>query len=246
MSNTDRTKTHDKSPQPDKKGNVIRFTTGRETPPRIRLVVVDDHMMFLQGLVALLSEEGQFQVIAQATSGKQAIEEIKRHHPDIALIDISMPDMSGLEVARTVQGDMPDVKVLMLTMHEEERLFFEALKQGASGYFLKGASSDELISAILAIHEGDVYIPPSLATYLVKDFVERGKSSNIKPIEPLSPREEQVLRLIAQGLTNYEIADELTITFNTVKTHRLRIYQKLGFHKRSQLLAFAMQKGLLS
>jgi two-component system response regulator NreC len=224
---------------------VLHFLRDRGSA-KVRLVVVDDHPIFLEGLIALLAEDPRLLVVGQATSGRQGLEEIRRCHPDLAIIDISMPDISGLEVTRVVREELPEIKVLILTMHEEPGFFFEALKQGASGYFLKGSSSDELISAIITIYGGDVYLPPSLALFLVQDFIEREKAGKIRPIEPLSHRESEVLHLIAQGFTNAEIAQHLTISLNTVKTHRLRIYQKLGFHKRSELLAFAMRNGLVS
>lgn len=220
--------------------------TGRN-PPRLRLVVADDHTLMLQGLVALLKDEPNVEVVATATNGRQALEEIKRFHPDIALLDITMPVMNGLEVTREVVAHFPEVKVLLLTMHEEEAFFFEALRVGASGYVLKDASSEELLPAIFAVYEGGVYLPPKLAGMLVRDRMSLEHVEKAEfPREPLTVREEEVLKLIAQGLTNQEIAQRLVLGLTTVKTHRQHIYQKLRFHTRSQLVDYASRRGLIS
>lgn len=220
--------------------------TSADEKRRVRLVVADDHTLLLQGLVALLKEEPKLEVVGQATTGRKALEEVRRLRPDIALLDITMPDMNGLEVTRAVTAQFPEVKVLILTMHEEEAFFFEALRAGASGYVLKGASSEELLSAIFAVSEGGVYLPPKLAGTVLRDYLDREKTGkDSPPREPLTPREEEVLRLIAQGLTNQEIAERLVLGLNTVKTHRLHIYQKLGLHTRADLVEYAMRRGLL-
>jgi DNA-binding NarL/FixJ family response regulator len=137
---------------------------------RVRLVIADDHKVLLEGLVSLLKEEEGIEVVGQAVNGRKALEEIQRLRPDVALLDISMPEMSGLEVTRQVTTRFHEVKVLILTMHEEEAFFFEALRSGASGYVLKGASGDELLAAILAVHEGGVYLPPKLAGIVLRDY----------------------------------------------------------------------------
>ncbi len=217
-----------------------------QASPRVRVVVADDHKLVLQGLVSLLAEDEGIEVVGQAVNGREALEEIQRLHPDVALLDITMPEMSGLEVTRKVTDQLPDVKVLILTMHEEEAFFFEALRLGASGYVLKGASSDELLAAIVAVHEGGVYLSPRLAGMVLHDYLEAGRRGKAgPPREPLTAREEGVLRLVSQGLTNQEIADHLVLSLNTVKTHRLHVYQKLGLHTRAELVAYALQRGLL-
>lgn len=216
-----------------------------QASPRVRVVVADDHKLVLQGLVSLLTEDEGIEVVGQAVNGREALEEIQRLHPDVALLD-TMPEMSGLEVTRKVTDQLPDVKVLILTMHEEEAFFFEALRLGAAGYVLKGASSDELLTAIVAIHEGGVYLSPRLAGMVLHDYLEAGRQGKADPPrEPLTAREEGVLRLVSQGMTNQEIADHLVLSLNTVKTHRLHVYQKLGLHTRAELVAYALQRGLL-
>lgn len=209
----------------------------------IRLIVADDHVVVREGLAGLLDDEADLQVVGQASTGEEAVALARRFRPEVALLDISMPGLSGLEAASQIAGELPSVRVLILTMHEEEAFFFEALRAGASGYVLKGASSEELLSAIRAVHNQGVYLSPQLAGVLVRDFL--GHHPDPALGDPLTPREREVLRLIAEGLTNSMIARRLTLSPNTVKTHRLRIYQKLNLGDRASLVAYAVQRGLL-
>ena len=199
----------------------------------------------LEGLVALLQGEPGMQVIGQATTGREALEEVRRRRPDVALLDISMPEMSGLEITRQLTDEMPDVRTLILTMHDEDAFFFEALQAGASGYVLKGAGKEEILSAIGAVAGDGVYIPPQLAKGLVREALRQAGPEDSATWEPLTERENAVLRLIADGFTNKEIADQLILSLNTVKSHRLRLYQKLRLHTRAELVAFARRKGIL-
>ena len=210
----------------------------------IRLIVADDHVVVREGLVALLEEEPDMQVMGQAGTGREAVRMATQLRPDIALLDIAMPDMNGLEATRQILTEESEVNVLILTMHDEEVFFFEALRAGAAGYVLKGARSDELLGAIRAVHDGGVYLPPALAGRLVQDFLAR--ESDPSPDDLLTPREQEVLTLIAQGLTNRDIAEVLTLSINTVKTHRLHIYQKLDLRDRAGLVDYALRRGLLS
>lgn len=212
-------------------------------PDMPQLVIADDHEVVRDGLVALLEDEPDLKVVAQAGTGREALELVRRHRPDVALLDITMPDMTGLEATRTIVDELPQVQVLILTMHEEDTFFFEALRAGASGYVLKGAPSAELLAAIRVVDAGGIYLSPKLAGSLVLDYLERhpGPSSD----DLLTPREREVLALIARGRTNGEIAEHLTLSINTVKTHRLHIYQKLDLHDRSALVEYALRRGLL-
>lgn len=212
---------------------------------RIRIVVADDHAIVLEGLVALLENEPGMQVVGTATDGRQALDVLRRGRPDIALLDITMPGMTGLEITRHLTDEMPEVRTLILTMHDEDAFFFEALQAGASGYVLKGAGKDEILSAIAVVAGGGVYIPPQLAKGLVREALKQQPSPESGALEPLTDRESDVLRLIAEGLTNKEIADRLILSLNTVKSHRLRLYQKLRLHTRAELVAFARRKGIL-
>jgi len=212
-------------------------------PETIRVIIADDHVMVREGLAALLEEESDLKVVGEAGTGREAVALARQQRPDIALLDITMPDMNGLEATRRIVTDVPGVRVLILTMHEEEAFFFEALRAGAAGYVLKGAGSDELVNAIRAVYEGGVYLPPKLAGGLVRDYLKRSPQPPLE--DPLTPREREVLTLIAQGLTNREIAERLALSINTVKTHRLHIYQKLDLHNRAGLIEYALRRGLL-
>lgn len=213
--------------------------TGQRT---IRLVIADDHLVVREGLAGLINREPDMQVVAQAGTGVEALLLARRYLPDIILLDITMPDLTGLEAASRVSSELQGVKSIILTMHEEEAFFFEALRAGASGYVLKGASREELLSAIRAVHRQGVYLSPKLASVLVKDYLihHPGPSGE----DPLTPRERQILMLIAEGLTNTMIARRLTLSPNTVKTHRLRIYQKLNLNDRQGVFAYAVSRGL--
>jgi two-component system response regulator NreC len=211
----------------------------------IRLLIVDDHTIVRQGLIALLEDEADLQIVGQAGTGQEALALVELRHPDLVLLDITLPDLSGLEVTRRLVRNWPGIRVLILTMHEEESFFFEALRAGAAGYVLKGADSEELIYAIHAVWEGGVYLPPKLAARLVQDYLNR----QFQPFQeeiPLTPREQTILRLIAQGLTNRQIAERLSLSLNTVKTHRQHIYEKLGLHRRADLVAYALRRGLIT
>ncbi len=209
----------------------------------IRLIIADDHGVVREGLAALLSGEPDIDVVGLAANGEEAVALVRLHRPDIALLDITMPDMNGLEATRHITTYYPDVRVLILTIHEEETFFFEALRSGASGYVLKGAGSDELLTAIRAVYEGGVYLPPMLARSLAQEYIRLHPSPPAD--DPLTPREREILALIAQGFTNQEIAQKLHLSLNTVKTHRRHIYEKLNLHSRAALIEYALRRGLL-
>lgn len=221
--------------------STIKANGGASTP--IRLTIADDHTVVREGLAALLEDEPDLEVVGQASTGHEAVRLAHQHRPDIALLDITMPEGNGLEAARRIAAEQPEIKILILTIHEEEAFFFEALQAGAAGYILKGADSEELLSAIRAVHTGGVYLMPKLAGHLVQDYLER--QPHPADSDPLTPREQEVLTLIAQGLTNRDIAEEFNLSVNTVKTHRLHIYQKLDLHDRAGLIEYALRRGFL-
>lgn len=210
---------------------------------QIRLIVADDHVILREGLVALLADEPDIQVLAQAGTGREALKQIEKYLPDVALLDITMPDMTGLELSSLISMRYATVKVVILTMHEGEAFFLEALKHGARGYVLKGANSEELLNAIRGTHEGHYHLPPGLIGLLVEDYVSN--QEEIITEDLLSPRELEVLTLIAKGRSNQAIANQLVISINTVKTHRSRIYEKLGFNNKSRLVDYAIRRRLL-
>jgi two-component system response regulator NreC len=209
----------------------------------IRLIVADDHIVMREGLSSLLEDEPDLKVVGQASNGHEALDLIRQHLPDIALLDIAMPGMSGLEVATQCAALHPQIKILFLTMHEEDTFFFAALRVGAAGYVLKGAPSKELLDAIRAVHAGGVYLTPKLAGALVHDYLSGQPGPPARDL--LTPREREIVALIGKGLSNQDIAKRLTLTVNTVKTHRQRIYEKLNLNNRASLLEYARKQGLL-
>ena len=212
-------------------------------PQPIQIIIADDHILVREGLSTLLNEEPDISVVAQASTGTEAIYLVRQLCPDIAILDITMPDMTGLEATRQITTEFPETIVIILTMHEEEAFFFEALRAGASGYLLKGARSEEFLNAIRVAHKGGIYLQPALTRVLVEDYLERQPQT---PLEnPLTPREFEVLELIAGGLTNPMIAEQLSVSVHTVKSHRARIYEKLNVNDRAKLIAYAQRHGLL-
>jgi DNA-binding NarL/FixJ family response regulator len=216
---------------------------GKTMSRPIRLIIADDHILIREGLLALLNGEPDFIVLDQASNGKEALHLIRKHCPDIAILDISLPDYSGLEVAEKITNQMPHVKSLILTMHEEETFFYEALQAGVAGYVLKSAKGDELLTAIRAIYQDGTYLPPKLISILVQEYLRLQPKPTID--DKLTPREYDVLLLIAQGFSNKDVGKKLTLSLNTIKTHRSNIYQKLNLSDRASLIAYAQRKGLL-
>jgi two-component system response regulator NreC len=185
------------------------------------------------------------EIVAEASSGTEAIELANRHKPDVILMDITMPDMSGIETTRQLSACCPSVKVLALTIHEEEDYFFRMLDAGASGYVPKRAAPDDLLQAIRTVYRGEVFLHSSVASALVKDFLHRGGAASEAGLSVLTAREQQVLRLIAEGLSNKQIGETLGISPKTVARHRDNITQKLNLSSRAELTRYAIQKGLI-
>ena len=219
----------------------------------IRLVLVDDHDVIRTSLKTYLESHKGFRVVGEANNGETALQVILDNQPDVVVMDITMPGMSGLEATRRIKVSSPNCKVLALTIHSDKQYFFEMLSAGALGYLTKQAAAEELIAAIQAVAEGDVYLQPALARWLLEDYqrlvtdydltADREKKS--KSLEVLSKRELQVLELVAQGLTTPQIAETLGISPKTVARHRERIMNKLDLHSATQLVKFAIQTGLI-
>ena len=214
--------------------------------PDIRLLLVDDHEVVRTGLRMLLESQTDMKIVGEASTGAEALELCNRLRPDVVVMDLTLPDSSGIEITRRIKQTLPQVNVVALTIHEDQEYFFEMLRAGASGYVPKRAAPDELVSAIRAAHNGEVYIFPSLAKVLVNDYLERS-SGQVEGIfsEELTAREEEVLDLLVQGWTNEEIAQQLTISRHTVARHRENIMRKLNLHNRSELVKYAIRKGLI-
>jgi two-component system response regulator NreC len=214
--------------------------------PPIRLVLADDHEIVRAGLRMLLEAQPDMNIVAEASSGKQAIELALAHAPDVILMDVAMPDMNGMETTRQLKACCPAVAILALTIHEEEDYFFQMLDAGASGYVPKRAAPEDLLKAIRTVSRGEVFLHTLVAAALVKDFLQRGGFEESEEVRHLTAREEQVLRLIAEGLTNKQIGRQLGISHKTVARHRDNITQKLNLSSRAELTRYAIQMGLIS
>ena len=213
---------------------------------KIRILIVDDHAVVRAGIHLLLDSQGDMEVVGEAQNGREALVQAKKLKPDVALMDISMPDMEGVEATQLIKEACPKVLVLALTMHEEAAYFFRMLKAGASGYVVKGANPDELLRAIRAVFRDKAYLFPSLARTLLDDYLERLEMGEEKDsYAKLTVREREVLKLIGEGYTSREIAEMLFISINTVERHRTNLMDKLGMHNKSQLIRFAIRKGLV-
>jgi two-component system response regulator NreC len=213
---------------------------------QIRLLLADDHAVVRSGLRMLLQAQPDMIIVGEAETGQEAIRRVAELSPDVVLMDIEMPGMNGIEATRRIKANAPASAVLALTMYEDDQYFFEMLRAGASGYVPKRAAPDELVSAIRAVSRGEVFLYPSLAGRLVQDYLRRGPAGEGEPPgDELTPREQEVLTLIAQGFSNNEIADQLVISAKTVDRHRENIMRKLNLHNRVDLVKYALRKGLI-
>ncbi len=214
---------------------------------KIRVLIADDHAIVREGLRALLEVQPDIEVVGEATDGEEAVNKTVEIQPDIVLMDITMPGVNGLEATRQIKQRSPDIKILVLTMHEGDEYFFKILDAGASGYFVKGGSSSELISALRAVWHGDVFLYPVMAKKLLRDYLQRVEAGDHKErYDGLTNREREILKLIAEGHTNQEIADLLVLSTATVQTHRAHIMAKLGLHSRTDLIKYAIRRGFIT
>ena len=211
----------------------------------IRILLADDHGILRAGLRSLLNAESDLTVIGEAENGRQALYMTREMEPDLILMDISMPEMGGIDALKQINETLPSVKVLMLTVHEDEGLLKKAIQAGASGYVVKRAVESELITAIRTIMQGDIYIHPSMTKILIRDLVEAPKARKQSSDNTLTQREIDVLRLIARGYTNKQIAQKLIISARTVEGHRANIMNKLDLHSRVELVEYAENHNLL-
>ncbi len=213
----------------------------------IRLLLVDDHEVVRTGLRMLLESQADIQILAEASTAAEALQLAAELKPDVVVMDITLPDMSGIEATRHLKERQPEIAVVALTIHEDEQYFFEMLQAGASGYVPKRAAPEDLISAIRAAFAGEIYLYPSLAKALVSDYLGRSRTSPEQAsLEALTPREEEVLELLAEGLSNDEIAERLVISRHTVARHRENLMSKLNLHNRGELVKYAIRKGLIA
>ena len=211
----------------------------------IRVMVVDDHPVFRKGLISVLSDRPEFTIVGQATNGTEAITRATELQPDVIVMDVRMPDCSGVEATAALQQVTPSTKVLMLTVSDENDDLFAAMEAGARGYLLKSAELEGLISAIKVVAAGDVIITPVMAARLMNELRQGGRHRADEDFNELSPREKKVMQLVAQGSSNKEIAAALSISETTVKAHLRAILEKLHVKNRAQAAAKAMSRGLL-
>jgi two-component system response regulator NreC len=213
---------------------------------KIKLLLVDDHQVVRAGLRMLFQAEKDMEIVGEVGSGQEALEAARELKPDVVLMDVVMSGMSGIEATRRIKAANPNTAVLALTMHEDEQYFFEMLQAGASGYVPKRAAPNDLVSAIRLVSQGKVFLYPTLAEMLVKEFLHRAESEQMPVGGGLTPREREVLTYIAEGYTNREIAEALVISVKTVDRHRENIMRKLKLHSRIELVKYAIAKGLIS
>jgi DNA-binding NarL/FixJ family response regulator len=229
---------------------MLRFRFDRRWFVRkIRILIADDHSVVREGLRALLGRVDDFTVVAEAADGDEAVRLIRDKKPDVAIVDISMPVMNGIEATRRIRKDTPGTKVLIFTIHENEEYVYQMVAAGANGYVLKDAGKNELIAAVRAIHSGGRFFSPGVSRLIIEEFARRS-SATPAPAPPenslLTGRESEILQHIASGLTNAEIAKKLFLSVRTVNTHRTNLMHKLDVHNTAGLVRYAMEKGLAS
>jgi DNA-binding NarL/FixJ family response regulator len=215
------------------------------SPLKIRILLADDHALVRRGLRMVLDSQPDLEVVAEAGDGAQAVKRALMRDVDLAILDVTMPRMTGLAAARELGRRRPELRVLILSMHENEQFLYEALKAGASGYVLKSAADRDLVEACRAAMRGEPFLYPGAVTALIRDFLDRGRNGDAFREDPLTPREQEVVKLIAESYGNQQIADALVISVKTVERHRANILEKLGMHDRVQLTRYAIRRGLI-
>jgi DNA-binding NarL/FixJ family response regulator len=212
---------------------------------KIRILLADDHTILRNGIRALLEQEPDLEVVAEAEDGRAAVSLACQFKPDVAIIDIAMPLLNGLEATRQIKKILPGVRVLVLSMHDNEEYIRQVLEAGAMGYILKDAAARELISAIRSVYQGEAVLSPAITRLVIEDYLRWGGIRPAEKDEILSPREREVLQLIAEGYTNKQIAGILTLSIKTVQAHRLNLMGKLNLHDRGELIKYAIQKKII-
>jgi DNA-binding NarL/FixJ family response regulator len=207
--------------------------------------LAEDHTIVRKGLRALLADEADIEVVAEAADGREAVQLAQQFLPDVVLMDLSMPGLSGLEATRQIRHRMPEVKVLVLTRHANEEYVLQILRAGASGYVLKKAAPAELVSAIQAVSRGDSFLSPAISRTVIEEYVRQAEAMVKDSYEQLTDREREVLQLIAEGHSSREIAEQLCISEKTARTHRANLMDKLDLHSTAELTQYAIRKGLV-
>jgi DNA-binding NarL/FixJ family response regulator len=214
-------------------------------PLKTRILLADDHTVVRQGLRFILDAEADLEVVAEAANGNEAVARALRDDIDLAILDIAMPTMTGLQAARELSKRRPELKMLILSMHDDEGYLYEALKAGTAGYVLKSVADRDLVGAVRAAMRGEPFLYAGAERALVRDYVQRARAGEALPEDPLTPREQQIVKLIAESNTNRQIAELLTISEKTVETHRANILEKLGMRDRVELTRYAIRRGFV-
>lgn len=215
---------------------------------KIKLILVDDHLLVRTGIANILAGEASFEIIGEATEAKELFELLKNSHPDIAILDIALPGMSGIEITKKLHHDYPEIRILILSMHTSEEFIFNAINSGARGYLPKNTSRKELIEAIYAINRGEEYFAESISNVILKSYIKKAKTDSVDSESRenlLSKRELEVLKLFAEGMTNQEIADKLFISIRTVESHKNHIMARLELKTTVDLVKFAIRNNIV-
>ncbi len=215
------------------------------TPLKTRILLADDHAVVRKGLRMVLDAEPDLEVVAEASDGSEALERALAEDVHLAILDVSMPRLTGIQAARELARRRPELRILILSMHDNERYFFEALRAGASGYVLKAAADRDLVEACRATMRGEPFLYPDAVTALIRDYLERARDGELPPDDPLTPRESEIVKLIAEGHSSKEIAEQLVISDKTVERHRANVLEKLGMRDRVDLTRYAIRRGLV-
>jgi DNA-binding NarL/FixJ family response regulator len=215
------------------------------TPLKTHILLADDHALVRRGLKLMLDAQPDLEVVAEAGDGAEAIKLALSTHVDLAIIDISMPRMTGLQAMAELHRRLPELRMLILSMHENERYLYESLKAGASGYVLKTVADRDLVEACRAAMRGEAFLYPGVMTALIRDFLRQARHDEPLRDDPLTSREQEVVKLIAESYSTREIADALVISEKTVDRHRANILEKLGMHDRVELTRYAIRRGLV-
>ncbi len=214
-------------------------------PEPVRILLADDHALVRQGVRLILDAQPDLRVVAEAGDGAEAVEIVRRQEIDLAVLDVAMPRMTGLQAAREIARRRSELPILMLSMHDNEQYFFESLKAGASGYVLKSVADQDLVDAVRAAMRGEPFVYPGVMSTIVRSYLDRLRRGERMPETVLTSREDEVLKLIAEGQSTREIAQALTISPKTVERHRANILAKLGMRDRTQLTRYAIRAGLV-
>jgi two-component system, NarL family, response regulator NreC len=214
---------------------------------QIRILLADDHNVMRGGLRVLLERQPEFKVVGEASDGRQAVEQAEATKPDIIVLDIAMPNLSGIEAAQRISALLPNTRIIILSMHSDEGYVLRALKAGAKGYLLKDSAENDLIEAIKAVDEGKAFFSPEISNIMVEDYVREMKRRGAEDsYELLTPREREILQMLAEGKSNKHIATLLDLSLYTVETHRRNLQDKLNLHSFAELILYAVRKGIIS